>query len=144
MQPSAADLITDEIVSSHARSLLSSRVVDVPSSDRHTVKPWFNGKIDYSPPVHDLTAEGFPLVGGRMDYLDHRPAAALVYHRHQHTINLFVAPATADDKGSAPHTQSRLGFHVVHWVHDGMAFWAVSDTDVGELEKFQAAILALS
>jgi anti-sigma factor RsiW len=142
MQPSADDIIVDEIISNHARSLLTGRIVDVASSDQHTVKPWFNTRIDYSPPVHDLTAEGFPLVGGRMDYLDHRPTAALVYHRHQHTINLLIAPAPPGERDSGPRAESKLGFHVVHWVRGGMAFWAVSDTEAGELEKFREALLS--
>jgi anti-sigma factor RsiW len=144
MKPSADDLIIDEVVSSHARSLLSGHVVDVASSDQHAVKPWFNTRIDYSPPVHDLTAEGFPLVGGRMDYLDHRPTAALVYHRHQHTINLLIAPAALSGRDSGPRVESKLGFHVLHWVRGGMAFWAISDTEAGELEKFREAFLSQS
>ncbi len=139
--PSAGDRFADEVISSHVRSLLTSHGVDVASSDRHAVKPWFNGKLDFSPPVYDLTTEGFPLVGGRLDYLDHRPVAVLVYRHRQHIIDLFVAPATGDRKDVPPRSLSRQGYHIIHWAHGGMAFWAVSDVEPAQLGKFREVLL---
>lgn len=140
--PSANDRLVDEIVSNHVRSLLAGHSTDVASSDQHTVKPWFNGKLDFAPPVFDLTTEGFPLMGGRLDYLNHRPVAALVYRHRQHTINLFVAPLSDDKKNVSPGHLTRQGYYLVHWVHDGMAFWAVSDIDPAQMEKFRKIFLA--
>jgi anti-sigma factor RsiW len=100
------------------------------------VKPWFLGKLDFSPPVVDLASAGFPLVGGRLDYLDGRPAAALIYRRRQHTINLFVAPARATPNRLTPEERSVRGFHVRHWVRGGMTFWAVSDMNDADLTEF--------
>ncbi|MBI3778269.1 MAG: anti-sigma factor [Gammaproteobacteria bacterium] len=139
--PSAEDRLADEVVSSHVRSLLTSHGVDVASSDRHTVKPWFNGKLSFSPPVYDLTTEGFPLVGGRLDYLDHRPVAALVYRHRQHIIDLFVAPATGNKNDTVPGSLSIQGYHLVRWAHGGMVFWAVSDVEPAQLGKFRETLL---
>jgi anti-sigma factor RsiW len=100
------------------------------------VKPWFLGKLDFSPPVVDLASAGFPLVGGRLDYLDGRPAAALIYRRRQHTINLFVAAARATPNRLTPEERSVRGFHVRHWVRGGMTFWAVSDMNDADLTEF--------
>jgi anti-sigma factor RsiW len=134
-RPSSEQQLAQEIVSSHIRSLMGTHVLDVASTDQHTVKPWFNGKLDFSPPVKDLAAREFPLVGGRLDYLGGRSVAALVFQRHKHIINLFVWPATAKDSKAASVTPSQ-GYHLIHWSEAGMAFWAVSDLNEKELLEF--------
>lgn len=132
---SADEAIAEAVLSSHLRSLMADHLVDVASSDRHTVKPWFAGRLDFSPMVVDLAADGFPLVGGRLDYVGGHPAAALVYRRRDHTINLFVWPTTAAD--AAPETRDDpRGYHAVHWTRDRMAYWAVSDLASTELREF--------
>src|SRR5262249_17746421 len=132
------DAATEEAVSDHVRSLMAGHLFDVQSTDQHTVKPWFLGKLDFAPPVVDLAPVGFPLVGGRLDYLDGRPAAALVYQRRQHTINVFVAADGASPDRPAEERSVR-GFHVRHWTGGGMAFWAVSDVNDAELSAFVRA-----
>ncbi len=139
-RPSASDALVDEIVASHVRSLLPGHAVDVASSDRHTVKPWFSGKVDYSPPVTDLAADGFPLVGGRLDYVGGRTVTALVYRRRLHTINLYVLPAGAGAADSGATLESRQGCHVLRWTQGGMAYWAVSDVEPAELARFREAL----
>lgn len=132
--PSTQAELTDEVVASHVRSLQVDHLSDVASTDQHTVKPWFNGKLNFSPPVVDLTPQGFPLVGGRLDYLGGRPVAALIYHRHLHPINLYVWPSA--DKDMAPQVQDRQGYHLAHWTSAGMDYWAVSDLAANELKTF--------
>jgi anti-sigma factor RsiW len=130
----ASEILAEEVVSGHIRSLMANHLSDVISTDQHTVKPWFSGKLDFAPVVKDLSSKGFPLAGGRLDYLDNRPTAALVYKRHQHTINLFLWPAPGSD--SSPHTITIKGFNVVHWTQSHMAYWAVSDLNADELNEF--------
>ncbi len=130
------DQITgDEAVSAHLRSLQAGHLTDVETSEQHTVKPWFNGKLDVAPPVIDLTAQGFTLVGGRLDELGGETAAAIVYRRRQHIINLFVSRRQgAERRGEI--SESRHGFNVRHWAEAGLDFWVVSDINAGELDEF--------
>jgi anti-sigma factor RsiW len=134
--PSEENRMAQEAVSNHVRSLrVASRMTDVSSSDQHTVKPWFNGKLNFSPPVLDLTGKGFALVGGRLDYLDNQPVAALVYRHRQHLINLFVWPAT--EAGHRPlRSLARQGYRVSHWSDGAMRYWVVSDLNPADLKTF--------
>jgi anti-sigma factor RsiW len=127
--------IADEVIASHVRSLLADHLTDVASSDQHTVKPWFAGKLDFAPTVADYTSAGFPLTGGRLDYLEHRPVAALVYHRRKHAINLFIWP-TADSTLSPPQSMTIHGYQIVHWTQAGTAYWMISDLNSSELGEF--------
>lgn len=135
--------VLGEVVSAHLRSLQAQHLTDVQSSDQHTVKPWFNGRLDVAPPVIDLAAQGFTLLGGRLDYADAKPVAAIVYRRRVHVINLFCAPAPASDRRAAK-MQSLHGFNVRSWSENGLNLWAVSDINAEELaefgEKFEAAL----
>ncbi|MDB5981092.1 MAG: zinc-finger family protein [Pseudomonas sp.] len=132
--PTVDDNWADEAVSSHVRSLMGEHLMDVASSDKHTVKPWFTGKLDFSPPVYDFAAQGFPLLGGRLDYLQHQTAAALSYRHDKHIINTFVVPTSEPD--SPAQTESRRGYNIVTWRQNHMRFIVVSDMDKGELEAF--------
>jgi anti-sigma factor RsiW len=134
-RPSAEQRLTQEIVSSNIRSLMADHMLDVVSTDQHTVKPWFNGKLDFSPPVKDLVAQEFPLIGGRLDYIGGRSVAALVFHRNKHVINLFIWPV--NEKDSKPVSLTPIqGYNVIHWSEADMTFWAVSDLNKKELMEF--------
>ena len=127
--------LAEQIVAGHIRALQPGHLEDVPSSDQHTVKPWFDGRIDFAPPVKDLAAQRFTLRGGRLDYVAGRPVAALVYQRDKHVIDLFVWPAV-EGAAQPAKTAQRQGYNVVHWIQDGMALWAVSDLEAGQLREF--------
>ena len=131
-RPADRDVVARQVVSSHLRSLMGTHLLDVPSSDQHTVKPWFNGKLDFSPDVKDFAAQGFPLIGGRVEYIDGRPVAALVYKRRAHVINVFTWPSSSD----TPAPVNENGYNVIHWIKAGMTYWTVSDLNRGELEEF--------
>lgn len=131
----AAAALAGSVLDDHLRSLAAASLVDVPSSDRHTVKPWFAGKLDFSPEVKDLAADGFPLVGGRIDYLAGRRVAALVYRRRQHVVNLFTWPAAPADGGEKK--AERDGYNLLHWTSGNMTYLAVSDVAPEELQKLR-------
>jgi anti-sigma factor (TIGR02949 family) len=133
------DTLAAEIVDSHLRSLLGNHLTDVASSDRHTVKPWFAGRTDLSPPAIDLAAEGFPLVGGRLDLVAGGPVPALVYRRGQHVINLFVLPMSRTDHGES---LTRHGYNLRHWDEGDLGYWAVSDASPTELADFEHLLRA--
>jgi len=134
MRRQPADVLAQEVVSSHIRSLMANHLTDVLSSDRHTVKPWFNGKIDFAPDVKDLASQGFRLQGGRLDYLNERSTVALIYKRREHTINLFVWPT--GDADSKARTMAIKGYNLVTWTRSHMAYWAASDLNANELTEF--------
>ena len=134
--------IVDQVVASHVRSLLAAHLVDVVSSDQHTVKPWFDGKIDFAPEVRDLSANAFPLLGGRLDYLDDKTLVALVYQRNKHPINLFITPAPTS-RSTSPKVMTRRGYNVFAWTNNGMNYWAVSDLNQAELSEFTELVRAV-
>jgi len=129
---------TDELVAGYLRVAMSDSGVEVASSDRHTVKPWFAGRIDYSPPVHDLTAQGFPLLGGRVDLIDGRKVAVLVYRRNQHRIALTLWPASGGN--TTPSVDQRDGFALADWRRGGFEMHAVADLSPSEMKSFAAAV----
>jgi mycothiol system anti-sigma-R factor len=138
---SETDAITREVVSGHVRSLMADHLMDVASTDQHTVKPWFSGKLDFSPPVTDFAAADYPLVGGRLDYLRGHAVAALVYQHRKHVINVFVWPVADAHETIAP-SVTQQGFHVVHATHAGMAYWVVSDLNANEMSGFARMLIA--
>ena len=136
---SATERIAQDVVSAHIRSLMPGHLTDVPSSENHTVRPWFAGKLDFSPPVVDLGAEGYALAGGRLDYSAGRPVAALVYRKGAHVINLFVWPsASAHD--AAERAEVREGYNLLSWTSSDTSFWAVSDANAAELREFASLV----
>lgn len=135
----ADDRLTQELIAGHVRSLMVSHLTDVPSSDQHTVKPWFEGKLDFSPPVAEVTAQGFPLVGGRLEYLGNRAVAAVVYRHQQHVINLFIWPAPPEEE-VGERVLTRQGFQLIHWAQAGMRYWVVSDLNARDLRAFVQAV----
>jgi anti-sigma factor RsiW len=124
--------VVDEVVSNHIRSLMATQKVDVVSSDEHTVKPWFNGRIPVSPRVVDLKSDGFPLVGGRIDVIEKTPVPSLVYQVRKH----FISVTEMQGGGAPPPERTTDGYHVIGWTAGGVTYWAVSDVDLGELQKF--------
>jgi anti-sigma factor RsiW len=135
------DAIVSQVVANHVRSLLAAQLVDVVSSDQHTVKPWFDGKIDFAPEVRELSANGFPLVGGRLDYLEGKTVVALVYQRNKHPINLFITPEPTS-RSRSPTVITRRGYNVFSWINSGMKYWAVSDLNATELREFAELVRA--
>jgi anti-sigma factor RsiW len=129
-----SDQLALEVQSAHVRSLMANHLTDVTSTDQHTVKPWFDGKLDFSPPVVDLAGQGFPLVGGRLDYLKGHPVAALVYRYNKHDINVFIWPSTNSAQGLQASTIN--GYNLFQWHQSGMDFWAASDLNASELHGF--------
>lgn len=140
LSPLLGPNLQDELVADHVRSTLASHLTDVATSDRHTVKPWFNGRIDFAPPVVDLADQGFPLAGGRLDYVDRKVVAALVYRRRLHVINLFVWPEGRTGLRASPF--GRDGYSLEHWRAGGLEFWAVSDVEHADLKAFRQAFQA--
>lgn len=137
---SERNVLVADLVDTHVRSLMANHLTDVLSSDHHTVKPWFAGKITFAPSVPELQPQGFPLVGGRVEFVNGRTAAALVYGRGLHTINLFIWPATPGDEGNRSATHG--GYSLVHWTARGLSYWAVSDAAPAELDAFEKAFTA--
>ena len=141
MRQAPADRVAEAVLSDHMRALMAPQPVDVASSDRHTVKPWFSGRIPQAPRVVDLAADGFPLVGGRIDVIDGTPVPALVYRVRAHLISLMAVPAPGR-RDETPVRRSIDGYNLVRWINDGVAYWAVSDVAAGDLEKFAQSFQA--
>lgn len=127
----------EEVVASHVRALMAEHLTDIASTNQHQVKPWFQGRLDYAPPVRDFATEGYALAGGRLDYVGGRAVAALIYRHRDHLINLFVWPAASEQ---APQKIVHQGYNLVSWRHGGMQYWLVSDLNAGELEALQALL----
>jgi mycothiol system anti-sigma-R factor len=137
LRPPASDqFLATQLIASHVRSLMADHLTDVASSDQHTVKPWLDVKLDFAAPVMDLSSQGFPLIGGRLDYLDNHSVAALVYQRRKHFINLFIWPTTPADSKEQKMVE-RQGYHLVHWIDGDFTYWAVSDVNVNDLQSFK-------
>jgi anti-sigma factor RsiW len=137
--PATGDQLVQQTVDSHVRSLLANHLTDVASTDQHTVKPWFNGHLDTAPPVKDFAAQGFPLIGGRLDYVDHRPVAAMVYRHGMHPINLFVWSDPSSTKGQ-PSAASRQGYNIRHWVDGDLTYWLISDVEADQLDVLESLL----
>src|SRR5438093_9563527 len=135
-QSGSDQFLATQLIASHVRSLMADHLTDVASSDQHTVKPWLDAKLDFAAPVVDLSGEGFPLIGGRLDYLDNHPVAALIYQRRKHFINLFAWPASPG-ASKAQKTMSRQGYHLLHWVDSDFNYWGVSDVSDSDLQTFK-------
>jgi anti-sigma factor RsiW len=133
MPPDISPNLSEELIASHVRSLQADHLTDVATSDQHTVKPWFSGRIDFSPPVVDLSHRGFPLIGGRVDYVGGRNVAALIYQRNSHIINVFVWPASSSSRAAV----SREGYNLINWTQAGLDFWIVSELNAVELKEFR-------
>jgi len=136
----ATTSLSDELVNEHVRSMMAEHLVDIPTSDRHVVKPWFDGKVAFAPTVIDFVDKGFPLVGGRLDYVERQRAAAIVYHRRLHVINVFVWPEGARDRFATDGAVN--GYNLVHWTANGLTYWAVSDVDSRDLRELRDLYLA--
>ena len=135
-QPGTDQFLATQLIANHVRSLMADHLTDVASSDQHTVKPWLDTKLDFAAPVLDLSGDGFPLIGGRLDYLDNHSVAALVYQKRKHFINLFIWPTTPKDS-SAQTMVEREGYHLVHWSDGDFTYWAVSDVNINDLQSFK-------
>ena len=138
-QPTTDQFLATQLIASHVRSLMADHLTDVASSDQHTVKPWLDTKLDFAAPVVDLSGEGFPLIGGRLDYLDNHPVAALVYQRRKHFINLFVWPASAD-ANKVQKAITRQGYNLLYWADADFIYWAVSDVNASDLQTFKQLV----
>jgi mycothiol system anti-sigma-R factor len=134
--PNNDQFLATQLIAGHVRSLMANHLTDVASSDQHTVKPWLDAKLDFAAPVVDLSGKGFPLIGGRLDYLDNHPVAALVYQRRKHFVNLFVWPATPD-ASKAQKTVTHQGYYLLHWTDSDFNYWAVSDVGDSDLQTFK-------
>ncbi|MDD5581373.1 MAG: anti-sigma factor [Methylobacter sp.] len=136
--PSFQEKLTGELIASHIRSLQVDHLSDVISTDQHTVKPWFKGMLDFSPPVIDFSSSGFPLEGGRLDYINGRTVAVIIYHHNKHPINLYVWPDSSKDSGLQ--NTNRNGYNLVHWAVNGMDYWVVSDLEARKLTSFAESL----